>query len=136
MSTKSFFISIVVTLILVMGAVSYVRNGTSISGAPGAEATAGNNIEITDGIQYIDIDAKGGYSPRKTVAQAGVPTIIRMNTRGTFDCSSSLVIPKLEYKGFLKPSGVTEIEVPAQESGSVINGLCSMGMYNFAVEFQ
>ncbi|MCF7815857.1 MAG: hypothetical protein K9M10_03780 [Candidatus Pacebacteria bacterium] len=94
-----------------------------------------NNVSVVEGKQIIDLTARGGYSPRKSVAQAGLPTTIRMKTSGTFDCSSALVIPSINYQKNLPQSGVTEIEVPPQTVGTKLQGLCSMGMYNFEIEF-
>lgn len=86
--------------------------------------------------QIIDIRAKGGYSPRVVVAKAGVPTIVRVTTNGTFDCSASLVIPKLSYQKFLQPSGTEEIMITAEEAQGTFQGLCAMGMYSFQIRFQ
>lgn len=105
------------------------------SGAPQAGAGEGANITFEDGTQVIDIAAKGGYSPRVTEAQANVPTILRVNTKGTFDCSSALVIPSLGFRKNLPPSDTTDIELPPQEGGTSLQGLCSMGMYSFTVNF-
>jgi Cu+-exporting ATPase len=92
--------------------------------------------EIVDGKQIIDITAKGGYSPRVVIAKAGIPTILRMRTNGTFDCSASVVIPKLSYQKFLQPSAVEEISISAEQAQGTLQGLCSMGMYNFQVKFE
>ncbi|PIS43470.1 hypothetical protein CO131_02350 [Candidatus Kaiserbacteria bacterium CG_4_9_14_3_um_filter_50_16] len=91
---------------------------------------------IVDGKQIIDITAKGGYSPRVVVAKAGIPTMLRINTNGTFDCSASVVIPKLSYQKFLQPSGTEDIEITAEKAQGTLQGLCSMGMYNFQIKFQ
>lgn len=96
---------------------------------------AGANITFVDGTQVIDITAKGGYSPRVTEAQANVPTILRVNTKGTFDCSSALVIPGLGFRKNLPPSDITDIKLPPQEGGTSLQGLCAMGMYSFTVNF-
>jgi plastocyanin domain-containing protein len=64
-----------------------------------------------------------------------MPTILKMDTQGTFDCSSSLTIPALGIMKALPPSGETEIEIPPQNAGTTMHGLCAMGMYNFAVNF-
>ena len=95
----------------------------------------GNNIAVVDGKQIITIDAKGGYAPKITIAKAGMPTAIKMNTRGTFDCTSALTIPGVGYRGNLPPSGETYIAVPPQEAGAKLQGLCAMGMYSFTVNF-
>lgn len=93
-------------------------------------------VRVEDGTQIITITAKGGYSPRKVTAQAGLPSVLKVTTKGTFDCSSALVIPDLNYRTNLPPSGVTEISIPVQKAGAKLTGLCSMGMYSFDVVFQ
>lgn len=93
------------------------------------------NVSIVDGKQVVEVEAKGGYAPKASVAKADTPTILRVQTRKTFDCSSALTIPSIGYRANLPPSGVTEIEVPAQKSGTTLQGLCAMGMYSFKVRF-
>lgn len=99
---------------------------------------AGQNANVSqeNGKQVVVIKAKGGYAPQQTVAKAGVPTIIRVQTSGTFDCSSALRIPSLNYSKLLPATGTTDIEVPAQAAGSTLKAICSMGMYNFSVDFK
>ena len=94
-----------------------------------------DNVSVVDDKQVITINAKGGYSPRVTTAKAGIPTVIKVATNGTFDCSSALTIPSLSYRSNLSPTGVTDIDVPSQKSGAKLQGLCAMGMYNFSVNF-
>ncbi|MEK7505077.1 MAG: hypothetical protein AAB589_02235 [Patescibacteria group bacterium] len=127
---KTIIISILVAIALIGGAMWLVKNNPADSLEPSV-----NNVSVVDGKQIIEITAKGGYFPRVTLAKANLPTIIKMATAGTFDCSSSLVIPSLGYRHNLASSGVTEIEVSAQASGAKLQGLCSMGMYNFSVNF-
>ena len=130
MYMKATPISIIVAGILIGGAVLLVSFGeTSESN------TKADNVSIIDGKQIIEIGAKGGYAPKVSIAKANIPTILRVQTRGTFDCSSALTIPSIGYRANLPPSGVTEIEIPAQKSGATLQGLCAMGMYNFKVQF-
>ncbi len=105
------------------------------SGA-GADAGAVVSATVVDGMQFIDISAKGGYSPRVVVAKAGMPTTLRVATNGTFDCSSSLVIPKLSYQKFLPSSGTEDIPISAEQAQGTLQGLCAMGMYSFQVRFE
>ena len=93
------------------------------------------NVSIIDGKQIITISAKGGYSPRVSNAKAGMPSILKMDTQGTFDCSSAVSIPSLGYRNFLPPSGETSIDIPPQQAGTSMTGLCAMGMYNFTINF-
>lgn len=107
------------------------------SGNSGLDSmSAGNNVSIVDGTQIVEISAKGGYSPRESVAKAGVPTILRMKTSGTFDCSGALVIPSINYQENLPMSGTTDITLPAQAAGKSIQGFCAMGMYSFEIYFE
>lgn len=129
---KSVVWSFVISGLLIAGAFILVSPGSSTN--PSTTTVPG--AVIVDGTQIIDITAKGGYSPRVVVAKAGVPTVLRMNTSGTFDCSASLVIPKLSYQKFLQPSGTEEILISAAQAQGTLQGLCSMGMYNFQIKFE
>ncbi len=91
--------------------------------------------EAINSSQIIEITAKGGYTPRKSVAKAGIPTILRINTNGTFDCSSSVRIPSMNIFKSLPPSGITDIDLGTPQKGA-LNGSCGMGMYPFEIEFQ
>ena len=103
--------------------------------APTQDDVPANNVSIVDGIQIVKISAKGGYRPKLSIADADIPTILRMQTSGTYDCSLSLRIPSRNIGMFLPQSGSTDIDLGVPERGT-INGLCSMGMYRFAVEFK
>ncbi len=125
-------ISIIVVAVLIGGGIFFGGN----KGSNNSDSQALNdNVSVVDGKQTISINAKGGYFPRVTTAKAGLPTVIKVNTKGTFDCSSALVIPSIGYRGNLPPSGETTVDLPPQEAGTTINGLCSMGMYGFSVNF-
>lgn len=122
---KSTAISIVMAAVLIGGAIML----------SGGESATNANVSMENGKQIITVDAKGKYSPRATLAKADVPTILRMRTNGTFDCTAAFTIPALNYQKNLPPSGITEIELPPQKVGSTLTGVCAMGMYNFAVNF-
>ncbi|MDO8561705.1 MAG: hypothetical protein Q7S05_02660 [bacterium] len=130
---KSILVSILVSFLLIAGAI-YFAGGPSGPGAGGAGDTSA--VSIVEGKQFIDISAKGGYSPRAVLAKAGMPTVLRVSTRGTFDCSASLVIPKLRYQKFLSSTGTEEILISPEQAQGTMQGLCSMGMYNFQIKFQ
>ena len=59
------------------------------------------NTEIKDGIQYITINAKGGYSPRVSNAQAGIPTKLIVKTNNTYDCSLALSVKQANFQKVL-----------------------------------
>ncbi len=123
---------IILTVVAIGGIVMLLRNG----GAETPVATGNQaNVTTVDGKQIIQINAKGGYAPRVTVAKANMPTVINVQTNGTFDCSSALTVPAVGFRKMLPSSGITPIEIPPQQPGTTIKGVCSMGMYNFAVNF-
>lgn len=97
--------------------------------------TSENNVSMKDGKQVIEILAKGGYSPKQSIAKAGVPTVLKFITKGTYDCSSAMRIPSLDISKNLPGSGETEIEIGPQGVGKLA-GTCSMGMYFFEIDFQ
>lgn len=128
---KATVLSIIGASILIAGAIvlSGQKSDTSVATVPV------DNVSISEGKQVVEIGVKGGYSPRRSVAKADTPTILRMKTNGTFDCSSALTIPSINYQKNLPPSGVTDVELPPQKAGTTLQGLCSMGMYSFEVAF-
>lgn len=130
---KLIIASVGIGVILVAGAMSL---SSKSNGGKSSNISPVSNIAEVNGKQVVAITAKGGYFPGRTAAKANVPTIIKMETKGTFDCSSALVIPSLGYRKNLPPSGMTEIEIPPQSAGTTLQGSCSMGMYHFAVVFE
>lgn len=94
-----------------------------------------NNVSVVDGKQIIDLTVKSGYSPQKTIAKAGIPTIVRFNTNGNFDCSSSVRIPSMNLTKNLELSGTTDIDLGNPKEG-VLHGSCAMGMYPFEINFK
>ena len=130
---KPVLISVAISTVMIIGMIWFV---SSKSDAELNTAGDSSTVRIVDGKQFIDISAKGGYSPRVILARAGMPTTLRVKTNGTLDCSASLVIPKLSYQKFLQSSGTEEISVSPGQAQGTLQGLCSMGMYNFQVRFQ
>ncbi len=86
--------------------------------------------------QHILISAKRGFTPHTSIASPDKKTILSIKTDATYDCSSTVVIPALRIARNLPPSGTTTIEIPPQPAGTVLKGLCSMGMYEFEIKFQ
>lgn len=127
---KATIISIVITTVLIGGAFMFTRgdNNTELTQDP-------DNVSIVDGKQIIKINARGGYQPRKSIAKAGIPTVIRFNTEGTFDCSSSVRIPSMGISKFLPQTGSTDIDIGSQKVAT-LQGTCGMGMYPFEIDFK
>lgn len=127
---KSTIISIAIAVLFIGGAIMLGGRGSGSAVAPGV-----NNVSIVGGKQIIEITAKGGYQPRASIAKAGIPTAIKVITRGTFDCSAAVSIPSIGYRQNLPSNGEALIDIPVQPAGTKLTGLCAMGMYNFTIQF-
>ena len=137
---KSTIASIIIVIILIGGAILLSKGSSKVENnsqtqtdVDGSALTS--NVTMEDGKQIITIIARGGYSPRKSLAKAGVPTILRFITNGAFDCSSSIRILSMNVNKILAQSGPTDIDLGVPKAGS-LPGTCGMGMYSFEVDFQ
>jgi len=122
--------SIIITIGLV------IALGVLLTGSGKGKQASGNNVEIRDGVQYVKIGAGGGYDPKISTAQAGIPTKLIMKTSGTFDCSSALVVRAANFQQILPQTGETEIDLGVKSAGEKVEGVCGMGMYSFEVNFE
>lgn len=125
---------IIITIALVIG-LGIVLLGQSKNTTDSAGDQTVQNVEIRDGVQYVTINARGGYSPKVSRAEANIPTKLIVKTNGTYDCSTALVIRSIGYQKILPQTGEEIIDIGTPQHG-VLQGLCSMGMYNFSVYFQ
>lgn len=140
MNKKAYFI-ICLAIIISLGII-FINNSKSKGNKNGITQNRNiensgpvENSEIRDGIQYITINAKGGYSPRVSKSLAGIPTKIIIKTNNTFDCSASLVVRSLNFQKILPQTGEEIIDAGIPTAGSVVQGVCSMGMYSFVINF-
>lgn len=127
---KPLQLALIISATLIGGALILTLNKPNEQSEPLA-----NNVSIVDGQQIIDITAKGGYTPRTSTAKAGIPTILRFHTSGTFDCSSYIRIPSMGVSRNLPSTGTVDIAVTDPKAGALI-GMCGMGMYPFQVNFE
>lgn len=113
-------LSIIITILLV-GAIGFIAlSSPDTNTPPSAVGNASENVIIRDGIQYVTVNARGGYSPRSSAIQPDIPTRLIMKTDNTYDCSSSLVVRSANYRGMLPASGETQIDLGTPKSGEKI----------------
>lgn len=131
-------VSIIIALLIISGTMYLVfsNSNNTISDNSTATNTNAKNIEIKDGVQYVTIIAKGGYSPRTSSAKAGIPTKFVIKTNSTYDCSAALVIRSLNFRKMLNNTGEEIVDAGTPKTGDVIQGVCAMGMYSFTVSFK
>lgn len=131
-------LSVLISIGLVWGALVYEPNAGGGRGGDNDSGTFENApgvVREENGVQYIRIVARGGYRPTQVIAEAGVKTILEIETQGTYDCSAALNIPQLGFQQFLPATGVTPIEIPEEYATGSLNILCSMGMYRSRIDF-
>lgn len=130
-------ISSILIITFVIGAGVIFSGGLKLKNTPDGNTVLESvqNVEIKDGIQYITITAKGGYSPRTSTARGGIPTKLIIKTNNTYDCSASLAIHSLKYQQILQPNGQEIIDIGTPNAGETLRGVCGMGMYSFVVNF-
>ncbi len=126
---KGIIFSIVIAFLFIILAFLYSKSPT-----PDIKPDYITNSRIEGGVQIVEIRARGGYEPRRSIATAGLPTILRFDSKGTFDCSTSVRIPSKNINMSLDFSGSTDVDIGISKKG-IMKGSCSMGMYPFEVEF-
>jgi plastocyanin domain-containing protein len=128
------FISVCFSLILlvVIGSLVLVTKKSKAEENP---TTLNQTIDIVDGKQIIAVFAKNGFSPNVVNARADLPLVLKVKTENTFDCSATMSIPKLGIRESLPPTGSTNIQIPAQKSGTSLDATCSMGMFHMKINF-
>jgi plastocyanin domain-containing protein len=129
---KNILISIIISIVLIGGTFYFVSDRSAPSG--NGNVTQTQNVEIRDGIQYVTITAKGGYAPRVSEIKSGLPTKLIVKTKGTYDCSASLVVRSVGFQKILQPTGEEVINLGIPKSGDKIQGVCGMGMYSFQIK--
>ncbi len=127
---KNTIISIIISVALIGGTLYFISD-RSIS--TNEETAQSQNVEIRDGVQYVTVTAKGGYSPRVSEIKGGMPTKLVVKTNGTYDCSASLVVRSVGFQKILQPTGEELIDLGTPKSGDKVQGVCGMGMYNFVI---
>ncbi len=127
--------SIIITLALVVGLGLVFLGGSKSKDNTVAINQPVQNVEVKDGVQYVTIDAKGGYLPNVSSAKAGIPTKLIVKTNGTYDCSASLAIRSIGYQKILSQTGEETIDIGIPKAGEPLRGVCGMGMYSFLINF-
>ena len=123
----------IASIIMTLGLI--IALGIIFFGKENSNSEPAQNVEIKNGIQYVTVVAKGGYSQNVSTAQAEIPTKLIMKTNGAYDCSASLVIRSIGYQKILPQTGKEVIDLGTPKAGQLFQGVCNMGMYSFKINF-
>ncbi len=129
---KNLIVAVGVGVLIIVGA--FLMREKQVDTVKVVPTDITSNVSMEGEKQIVAINAKGGYLPEVSVAKAGVPTIVRFNTTGTFDCSASVRIPTRDVSQVLPQTGTTDIDIGINQKGP-LEGSCGMGMYPFEIEF-
>lgn len=135
---KTSTIATIAAVVIAVGLIGSVliQSAARDDSSGGIGNTNVQNVTMENGTQIVEIGVRGGYAPEVSVAKKGLPTVLRLRTQNTFDCSSAIAIPALNYRSYLPQTGVTDIPVPVEQANGTLSGMCSMGMYRFEVRFE
>ena len=100
-----------------------------------ASAQALASQVTSDGSIYINVE-NDGYFPQTLRAKANTPIKLNLVTDRTYSCARDFVIPALGYYELLPNTGMVQVDVPAQPSGTRLFFTCSMGMYTGMIVFE
>ncbi len=103
---------------------SFGRDGQSVT----SNQVVDPNVKDEDGVQVVNmVESGNGYAPNKFTIKKGVPVRWVIDAQAPNSCASSILVPSLNIRKFLKP-GQNVIEFTPTEVGA-ISFSCGMGMY-------
>lgn len=85
------------------------------------------SAELRGGVQQVEIEVRGGYSPDLVRVSAGVPVQLRFNRQDNSDCTSRVVFPDLRKSVSLAAFDTTAVDLLVEEPGEY-PWACGMNM--------
>ncbi len=82
---------------------------------------------LTGGVQEVRVTVRGGYSPDRIRAQAGVPLRLVFDRQESGDCTSRVVFPDFGINQELPAFATTTVTIPPQRPGEY-GFACGMNM--------
>mgnify|MGYP000032388107 CR=1 FL=1 len=149
---ERYFMRFVAIVVLILAIIT-IDSGIALAGSP-VSLTRWFNQQLTGNLQpslvefqppedaetssqVITIQVQNyGYEPALIRARADVPTRLRLISKDVYSCALAFTVPSLGIQELLKPTGITEIEIPPQQEGSRLTFSCSMGMYGGVILFE
>jgi Cu+-exporting ATPase len=86
-----------------------------------------DEAELADGIQQVRVTVKGGYSPNRIQARAGIPLRLVFNRQESGDCTARVVFPDFGASQDLPAFGEASLEFTPQRAGE-FGFACGMNM--------
>ena len=147
---EKFFMRFVAVALLILGLVT-LDGGLNLIGSPlsfqnltrslipsnnvSASAENASQPSIPGDELVLNVENRG-YFPSTLKAPAGKDLKLNLVTNGTYSCALAFLIPGLDFYQMLPPVGTVQVNLPAQEKGSILYFTCSMGMYTGQIVFE
>jgi sulfite exporter TauE/SafE len=143
---EGLFMKFVAVVILILGLFS-IDSGLTLMGNPysinniiqaGLQGPAPRSVTVpleSSATNLVLAAENDGYYPGRLYAKAGVPVSLNVVTDRTVSCARAFVIPALGVETLLPRTGTVPIDIPPQESGTILRFTCSMGMYTGEIVF-
>lgn len=112
-----------IDLIVVFGGIALIGLLAWYFFAPRRAAAA----QLRGGVQQVDIEVRGGYSPDFVRVSAGIPVRLRFNRQDNSDCTSRVVFPDLRKGVSLAAFDTTAVDLLIEEPGEY-PWACGMNM--------
>ncbi len=80
-----------------------------------------------EGVQEIEVEVRGGYSPDVIQVKQGKPVRLRFHRQETSECSERFILPEFQISRKLVPYGTTVVEFSPHRAGT-FDFTCQMGM--------
>lgn len=147
--TEKFFMRFVAAAVLILGLIT-LDGGLNLMGSPlsvqnlrrsllssgsVASAQASSSLASSDGSIMLFVENEG-YFPQTLRADANTPIKLNLITEKTYSCARDFVIPALGFYQLLPDTGIVQVNIPAQPSGTRMFFTCSMGMYTGMIIFE
>lgn len=131
---KSIIISLTIALIFILLALFLTGSFDVGNSEEMNSEMISENVYFEDEIQVVEITSRmGGYFPSTTYAEAGIDTILRMDSVNSYGCERAFRIPDLQISEELPVQGPTDFLIGSELDE--LFGTCSMGMYTFIIKF-
>ena len=129
---RNFFFKIAGIIVIALGIFNF-QSGMSLVRLGPAVKTDEIVNNTKEEVQVVRITQKGnGYFPSQVTVKKGQPVRLIVDSKESYSCAASLLIPKVGIRKILKP-GENVFEFTPEKSGDIPFS-CSMGMYDGVIK--
>ncbi|GAA3618312.1 cupredoxin domain-containing protein [Secundilactobacillus similis] len=95
----------------------------------GKHEAATGTATVTDDVQSIDVNVKGGYDPETVVLKQGVPAVLNFTRQDPSSCLDRVVFPDFGINRELPKGEEQSIKIDTSKAGEY-QWACGMDMFH------